>query len=117
MKNWCFCIVVLEKNFENSLDSEEIKPVNSKGNQPWIFIGGTDTEAAILWPPNAKSQLLGKDPDAGGEWGQKEKRAEEEMVRQHQWLKPWEIVKDRGAWFDAVYGVTKSKTSQQLTNS
>ena len=115
--NWCFCIVVLEKNFENSLDSKEIKTVNSKGNQPWIFIGGTDAEAPILWPPDAKSQLLGKNPDAGEEWGQKEKGAEEEMVRQHQQLKFWEIVKDRGAWCAAVYGITKSKTSQRLNNN
>ena len=65
------------------LNSKEIKPVNPKGNQPWIFIGGTDAgaETSILWPPNAKSQLIGKDPDAGKDWGQEEKGAtEDEMV-------------------------------------
>ena len=64
-ENWCFQTVVLEKTFESLLDSKEIKPVNSKGNQPWIFIGRTDAEAPILWPPDAKSWLIEKDPDAG----------------------------------------------------
>ena len=71
-------------HFESLLDSKEIKPVNSKGNQPWIFIGKTDAkaEATIFWPPDAKSWLTGKDPDAGKDWGQEEKGApEEEMVR------------------------------------
>ena len=70
-KNWCF--VVLEKTLESSLDSKEIKPVNSKGNQPWIFIGRTDAEALILWSPDAKSQLIGKEPDAAKDWRQKER--------------------------------------------
>ena len=77
-------IVVLEKTLESPLDSKEIKLVNPKGNQPWIFIGRTDAEAEapILWPPDAKSQLIGKDPDAGKDWRQKEKgEAEVEMVR------------------------------------
>ena len=89
LKNWCFGIVVLEKTLESPLDSKEIKPVNPKGNQLWIFIGRTDTEAepAIIWPPDAKSWLIGKDPDAGKDWRQKEKgEAEDEMVRQHWWL-------------------------------
>ena len=66
-KNWCFPIVVLEKNLESPLDYKEIKPVNPKGNQSWIFIGRTDAEAEapILWPPDEKSQLIGKDLDAG----------------------------------------------------
>ena len=74
-KNWCLQTVVLERTLESPLDSKEIKPVNPKGNQPWIFIGRTDakTEAPILWPPNAKSWLIGKDPDAGKDWGQEEK--------------------------------------------
>ena len=65
-KNWCFWIVVLENTLESHLDYKEIKPVNLKGNQPWIFIGraGAEAEAPILWPPDAKSQLIGKDPDA-----------------------------------------------------
>ena len=66
-KNWCFRTVVLEKILESALDSKEIKPVDPKGNQPWIFIGRTDAEAEalILWPPDAKDQLTGKDPNAG----------------------------------------------------
>ena len=73
--NWCFQIVVLEKILESLLDSKEIKLVNPKGNQPWILTGRTDAkaEAAILWPPDAKSWLIGKDPDAGKDWRQKEK--------------------------------------------
>ena len=83
-KNWCFHIVLLEKILENPLDYKEIKPVNPKGDKPWIFTGGTVTEAEapILWPPDAKSWLIRKDPDAGKNWGQEEKRAaENEMVR------------------------------------
>ena len=81
-KNWCFPTVLLEKTLESPLNWKEIKPVNPKGNQPWIFIGRTDAEAEapIFWPPDAKSQLTGKDPDAGKDWGQKEKAAEDEMV-------------------------------------
>ena len=85
-KNWCFWIVVLEKTLESPLDSKEIKPVHPKGNQPWIFTGRTDAEAEapILWPPDVKSWLIRKDPDAGKDWRQKEKRvAEEETVRKH----------------------------------
>ena len=86
LKNWYFWIVVLEKTLESPLDSREIKPVNPKGNQPWIFIGRTDVEALIIWPPDAKSWLTGKDLDAGKDWGQEEKRAmENKMVGyQHQ---------------------------------
>ena len=82
-KNWRFWTVVLEKTLENPLDSEEIKPVNPKGDQSWIFIGRTDAEAEapILWPPDMKSQLVGKDPVAGEDWRQEEKgAAEDEMV-------------------------------------
>ena len=76
--------MVLEKTVESPLDSKEIKPVGPKGNQPWIFIGRIDAEAEapILWSPDEKSQLIGKGPDAGKDWRQKEKRvAEDEMVR------------------------------------
>ena len=86
----CFQTVVLEKMLESSLDSKEIKPVNPKGNQSWIFIGKTDAEAEapIFWPPDAKSWPLGKDPDAGKDWRQKEKgMTEDEMVGWHHWLK------------------------------
>ena len=80
-KNWCFWIVVLEKNLESSLDCKEIKPVNPKGNQSWIFIGSTDADALILWPPDAKNWLIRKDPDAGKDWKQEEKgTTEHEMV-------------------------------------
>ena len=73
-KNWCFQTVVLEKTLESPLESKEIKPVNPKENQPWIFIGRTDAEAEglVLWSRDAKSLLTGKDPDAGKEGGQKE---------------------------------------------
>ena len=75
LKNWCFWTVVLEKTFENPLDCKEIQPVNSKGNQSWIFIGRSDaeTEDPVLWPPVIKSWPFGKDPDAGKDWGQEEK--------------------------------------------
>ena len=75
-KNWCFWTVVLEKTLESPLDCKEIKPVNPKGNQPRIFIGRTDAEveASILWPPDVKSLLTGKDPDARKDWGQEDRR-------------------------------------------
>ena len=80
--NWYLQIVVLEKTLENPLDCKEIKPDNSKGNQPWIFIGRTNTEALIVWTSDGKSRLIGKDSDAGKDWRQKEKgAAEDEVVR------------------------------------
>ena len=82
-KNWCFWTVVLEKTLESSLDCKEIQPVHPKGNQSWIFIGRTDAQAEmlILWPPDAKSWLIWKDPDAGKDWEQEEKgMTEDEMV-------------------------------------
>ena len=81
-KNWCFWTVVLEKTLESPLDSKEMKPVNPKGNQPWIFTGRThaEAEAPILWPADAKSQLTGKDSDAGKDWGQEEKEAAEDEM-------------------------------------
>ena len=88
--NWCFQNEVLEKTFESPLNCKEIKPVNPKGNQPWISIGKTDAKAdtPILWSPDAKSQLIGKDPDAGKDWGLEEKGVTEddEMVRSHHQL-------------------------------
>ena len=88
-KNWWFWIVVLEKTLESPLDCKEIKLVNPKGNQSWIFIGRTDAEAEtpILWPPDAKNWLIGKDLDAEKDWRQEEKgMTEVEMVGWHHWL-------------------------------
>ena len=80
-ENWCYPTVVLGKTLESPLDCKEIKPVNPKGDQPWIFIGrtGAKAETPILWPPDVKSQLTGKDPDAGKGWGQEKGETEDEM--------------------------------------
>ena len=88
-KNWRFWTVVLEKTLESPLDCKEIQPVHPKGNQSWIFIGRTDAEAEtlILWPPDVKSQLIGRDLDAGKDWRPEEKGVtEDEMVGWHHWL-------------------------------
>ena len=88
-ENWCFWTVVLEKTLESPLDCKKIKAINPKGNQPWISIGRTDAEAEapILWPPDVKSRLIIKDPDAGKDWRQEEKKkTEDEMVGWHHWL-------------------------------
>ena len=117
MKNWCFKTVVLEKTLETSFDSK-IKSVNPKGNQHWVFTGRTDAEveAPILWPPDVKSLLTGKDPDVGKIEGKR--RGKQTII----WLdsitdsmdmnlsKLQEIVKDREAWSAAVHGITKSQT-------
>ena len=88
-KNWCFWTVVLEKTLESPLNSKEIQPVHPKGHQSWVFIGRTYAEAKtpILWPPDVKSGLIWKDPDAGKDWGQEEKgMTEDEMAVWHHWL-------------------------------
>ena len=100
LKNWCFWTVVLEKTLESPLDCKEIKAVNPKGNQSWIFIGRTDVEAEtpILWPPDAKNWLIKKDPDAGKDWRQEEKgTTEDEMVGWHHWLNGHEFEQVPGA--------------------
>ena len=88
LKNWCFWTVVLEKTLESPLDCEEIKPVNPKRNQSWIFIGRTDAEAETptLWPLDVKNWLIGKDSDSGKDWRQEEKRTENEMIGWHHQL-------------------------------
>ena len=88
-KNWCFWTVVLEKTLESPLFCKEIQPVHSEGDQPWDFFGGNDAEAEtpVLWPLHAKSWLIGKDSDAGRDWGQEEKgTTEDEMSGWHHWL-------------------------------
>ena len=88
-KNWCFWTVVLEKTLESALDCKEIQPVHSKGDQSWVFTGRTDVEAEtpILWPPDVKNWLIGKDPDAGKDWRQEKKgMKEDKMDGWHHWL-------------------------------
>ena len=114
--------LMLQKTLESPLDSKEIKPVNSRGNQPWIFTGRTDAEAPILCPPDAKSQVIRKDPDAGKDWGQEEKGRQGKRgldgitdAKDVSLSKLRKRVKDREAWCVAVHGVAKSQT--RLNNS
>ena len=88
-KNWCFWSVVLAKTLESPLDCKEIQPVHSEGDQSWVFFGRNDAKAEtpVFWPPHAKSWLIGKDSDAGRDWGQEEKgTTEDEMTGWHHWL-------------------------------
>ena len=123
LKNWCFQIVVLEKTLESPLDSKEIKPVKPKRNQPWIFIGRT--ESPILWPPDMKSWPIGKDPDAGKDWRHEEKgTTENEMVGWHHWLKghKFELAPGDGEGQGSLeccspWGCEESDTTERLNNS
>jgi len=118
LKNWCFWIVELEKTLENPLDSNEIKPVNPKGNQSWICIGSTDaeTEASILWPLDVKSRLIGKDPDAGKDQRQEEKG--EDRGRDG-WMasltqRTWVWADSRRRWRTGKPGVLQFMGSQRV---
>ena len=126
LKNWCFWTVVLEKTLENPLDSKEIKPVNPKRNQSWIFIGRTvaEAEAPILWPPDdARSCLIGKELDAGKDWGQEKNGAtEDEMVGWHHWLNGHEFEQILGEFPEGLgsqvccspWGHKESDTTERL---
>ena len=101
LKNLCFWTVVLEKTLESPLDCKEIEPVHPKGDQSWVFIGRTDIEAEtpILWPPDAESWLIWKDPDAGKDWGQEKGTTKDEMVGwPHQQQRTW-VWMDSGSWW------------------
>ena len=118
-KNWCTWIVVPEKTLESPLRCKEMKPVNLKGNQLWIFIGGTDAGLLILWPPDAKSQLTGKDPDAGKEWRQKEKgwqriRKYGQIALPTQWS--WVWANFGRSWRTGKPGMLQSMESQRVRN-
>ena len=118
LKNWCFWTVVLEKTLESPLDCKEIQPVHPNGDQSWVFIGRTDVEAEtpILWSPDAKNWLTGKDPDSGKDWRQKEKRmTEDEMVWMAsltQWT--WVWASSRSWWWTEKPGVLQSVESQRV---
>ena len=118
LKYWCFWSVALEKTLESSLDYKEVKPVNPKGNQSWIFTGRTnaEAEAPIIWPPDAKSQLIRKDPDAGKDWRWEEKGTkEDEMVGWHHWLNgEWVWVNSGSWWWTGWPGMLQSVGLQRV---
>ena len=110
-KNWCFWTVVLEKTLERPLDCKEIQPVHCEGDQPQVFFGGKDgkAEAPVLWPPHAKSWLIGKDSDSGRDWGQEEKGMtgwDGWMASPTQWT--WVWVNSRSWWWTERPGVLQS---------
>ena len=119
LKNWCFWTEMLKKILESPLDCKEIQPVHSKGNQPWVFFGRHDAKAEtlVLWPPHAKSWLIGKDSDAGRGWGQEEKgTTEDEMVGWHHWLNG---VGDEQGGLECCYswGCKESDTTERLSRT
>ena len=117
LKNRCFWTVVLEKTLESPLDKKEIKPVSGKGNQCWIFIGRTDAKAEtpILWLPDVKNWLIGKDPDAGGDWKQEEKgTTEDEMVGSHHQLNGHEFASSGNWWWTGKPGMLQSMGSRRV---
>ena len=115
-QNWCFWTVVLEKTLESPLDCKETQLVHPKGDQSWVFIGRTDVEAEtpILWPPDAKSWLIWKDPDGGKDWGQEGKgMTEDEMVASPtQWT--WVCVDSRSWWWTGRPGILRFMGSQRV---
>ena len=123
-KNWCFWTAVLEKTLEGPLDWKEIQPVHPKGDQSWVFLGRTDVEAEtpILWPPDAMSWLIWKDPDAGKDWGWVKKgTTEDEMVGWHHWLDghgfgwpPGVGDEQGGLAYCSSWGHQESDTTEQL---
>ena len=118
-KNGCFWTAVLKKTLESPLECKEIQPVHPKGNQSWIFIGRTEGETPILWPPDAKNWFIGKDPDAKKDWSRRRRGWQDEMVGWHHQLIGPEfeqtlIVKDRETGTLKSIGVAKSWT--QLSN-
>ena len=125
-KNWCFWTVVLEKIIQSPLNCKEIKLVNSKGNQSWIFIGKTDAEAEvpIIWPPDVKNRLIRKNTDAGKDWRQEKGMTEDEMVGWHHWLNGHEFEQAPGDGEGqgslvccSPWGQKKSDTTERMNNN
>ena len=120
LKNWCFWTVVLKETLESPLELKEIKPVNPKGNQSWIIIQRTDAkaEAPILWPPDVKNWLIGKDPDAGKDWRQEEKGT----TGWDGWMAPltrwtWAWASSGSWWWTGKPGVLQSTGSQRVRHN
>ena len=119
-QNWCFWTVVLEKTLESPLDCKEVQPVHPKGDQSWVFIGRTDAEAEtlILWPPHAKSWLIGKDLDAGRGWGQEEKgMTDDEMAGWHHDLTDMSLSKLQELVLAGRPGVLQFMGSQRVRHN